>query len=73
MNHRRIESFLLRLVVADRSSVNPETWRGRIQHVGSGYERQFEQLEDMVTFISEHLDADLSTLMLGDESMSAER
>jgi hypothetical protein len=72
MNHRHIESFLLRLVVADSSSANPETWRGRIQHVGSGYERQFEHLHDIVLFIREHVDGDSAMFISCDELMSAE-
>ncbi len=72
MSHRRIESFLLRLVVADRGSLNPEAWRGRIQHVGSGCERQFEQLHDVVLFIREHVDGDTALFISRDEPLSAE-
>lgn len=58
MSHRRIQSFLLRLVVENRDDADPEVWRGRIQHVGSGYERQFERLQEILTFIREHMDTD---------------
>ena len=54
MSNRRVESFLLRLVVQD-DEATAEGWRGRIQHVSSGYERQFEHLQDMIAFISEQL------------------
>jgi hypothetical protein len=54
MSNRRVESFLLRLVVED-DEVSVESWRGRIQHVSSGYERQFEHLQDLLTFINEQL------------------
>ena len=54
MSNRRVESFLLRLVVQD-DEVNAEGWHGRIQHVSSGYERQFERLQDMIAFISDQL------------------
>jgi hypothetical protein len=53
MRTRRIESFLLRLVVEDQNSAETDAWRGRIQHVGSGYERQFEHLQDIIAFIRE--------------------
>jgi len=53
MATRRIESFLLRLVVEDHNSAKTDVWRGRIQHVGSGYERQFDQLQDIIAFIRE--------------------
>lgn len=55
MGSRRIESFLLRLVVNERQDVNVEVedWRGRIQHIGSGHERYFEHLEDVIAFINE--------------------
>ncbi len=55
MSARRIESFLLRLVVQDDGSANPEHWRGRIQHVTTGNEQQIEQLQDVVAFITLHL------------------
>lgn len=57
MNRRRIESFVLRLVVEDQENPKLETCHGRIQHVGSRYERQFDQLQDVVTFIREYLAA----------------
>lgn len=55
MSARRIESFLLRLVVQDDGSANPEHWRGRIHHVTTGSEQQIEQLQDVVAFITLHL------------------
>ena len=53
MSSRRIESFLLRLVVDEKPDADVEAWRGRIQHIGSGHERYFEHLEDVVAFINE--------------------
>jgi|GEM_PF-1298305 hypothetical protein len=55
MSGRRIESFLLRLVVNETQGMELEIgdWRGRIQHIGSGHERYFEHLEDIVAFINE--------------------
>jgi hypothetical protein len=72
MNQRRIEAFLLRLVVVDQGGVHTERWCGRIQHVGSGYERQFDQLHDLITFIQEHVDADATLLIGSDEPQTAE-
>jgi hypothetical protein len=57
MSSRRIEAFLLRLVVDDRQVSDALPWRGRIQHVGSGHERHFEHLPDMMAFINEQLAA----------------
>jgi hypothetical protein len=70
MSNRRIESFLLRLVVEDQDSVDTEAWRGRIQHVGSGYERQFERLQDIVAFIREHFPAAHVLSVSDDETVS---
>jgi hypothetical protein len=53
MTTRRIESFLLRLVVEGHDDAAAEAWRGRIHHVGSGHERHFERLQDIITFVNE--------------------
>jgi hypothetical protein len=66
MSSRRIESFLLRLVVDEKPDTDAEAWRGRIQHIGSGHERYFEHLEDVVAFINEQFAAGY-TLFRGDE------
>jgi len=56
MNVRRVESFLLRVVVQEEApDTHPTAWRGRIQHVITGNERQFEQLQDMLAFIAAHV------------------
>ena len=44
MSNRRVESFLLRLVVHDSEVPSADAWRGRIQHISSGCERQFESM-----------------------------
>ncbi|MGQ9927600.1 MAG: hypothetical protein ACUVS4_12120 [Chloroflexaceae bacterium] len=55
MATRRVESFLLRIVVSrDHPSV-PERWRGRIQHIATGAERQIDELAQVVAFINTHL------------------
>jgi hypothetical protein len=55
MQTRRIESFLLRIVISEDQSQSPEQWRGRIQHVSSGVEQQIDQLADAIAFITAHL------------------
>jgi hypothetical protein len=55
MNARRVEAFLLRLVIQDNSIAGPDNWRGRIQHVASGEERKIDHLQDAVAFISQCL------------------
>jgi len=52
MTTRRIESFLLRLVIEAHDDAESDAWRGRIQHVASGTERQFQRLEDLIAFIN---------------------
>lgn len=55
MGTRRVESFLLRIVVPDGQSVEPQQWRGRIQHVASGAEQQIDELGEAIAFITAHL------------------
>jgi hypothetical protein len=55
MATRRIESFLLRIVVSNEPRVEPQQWRGRIQHVASGAEQQIDELAQAVAFITNHL------------------
>jgi hypothetical protein len=55
MATRRIESFLLRIVVSDEPRVKPQQWHGRIQHVASGAEQQIDELAQAVAFITNHL------------------
>ena len=56
MSTRRIESFLLRLVVDDQHGADAQTWCGRIQHVASGCERHFDCLQEILVFIGEQFD-----------------
>ncbi len=55
MTVRRVESFLLRIVISEDEAQSPEQWRGRIQHVASGVEQQIDELADAITFITTHL------------------
>jgi hypothetical protein len=55
MAARRVESFLLRLVVQEGESDRALRWRGRIQHVSSGQEQQIDEFEDALAFITKHL------------------
>jgi hypothetical protein len=71
MSNRRIESFLLRVVVQDGESAPPDTWRGRIQHVGSGDERNFQRIEDVIAFIHEQFASEFTRLTLDIEEHRA--
>lgn len=55
MTTRRVESFLLRIVVTEDQAQSPDQWRGRIQHVASGVEQQVDALSEAIAFISNHL------------------
>lgn len=55
MQTRRVESFLLRIVVADGQALGPQQWRGRIQHVTTGAEQQIDELSQAIAFITNHL------------------
>jgi hypothetical protein len=55
MGTRRIESFLLRIVVDDGLAQDAQEWRGRIQHIASGAELQIAELEQLVSFINTHI------------------
>jgi hypothetical protein len=72
MGNRRVESFLLRLVVHDSEAPAADAWRGRIQHISSGYERQFERMQDLIDFIGEQLVNEQSLLIVCDDQLSAE-
>lgn len=52
MPNRRVEAFLLRLVVDERVP-GSAGWRGRIQHVGSGSECRFDQMQEALAFIDQ--------------------
>ena len=72
MSTRRVESFLLRLVVHENHAQAADTWRGRIQHISSGHERQFERMQDLIDFIGEQISNNQSMLIVCDERLSAE-
>ena len=72
MSSRRVESFLLRIVVQENEPQAADGWRGRIQHISSGFERQFERMQDLIDFIGEQLVHEQSMLIVCDEELSAE-
>ena len=72
MSNRRVESFLLRLVIHDSAVPPADEWRGRIQHISSGCERQFDHMQDLINFIGEQLVHDQSLLIVCDDQVSAE-
>lgn len=51
MNQRRIESFLVRIVIEERPGCKPNEWRGRLQHIGSGSEAQFESMPELIELV----------------------
>lgn len=55
MSTRRVESFLLRIVVPQDQTPTPECWHGRIQHVASGSQLRIDTLAEIIAFISSHL------------------
>lgn len=72
MGTRRVESFLVRLVVKENGQPEKEDLHGRIRHVGSGCERQFEHLQEMIAFIGEQLGGGRSLVISRDEPMNTE-
>jgi hypothetical protein len=72
MSNRRVESFLLRLVVHASEVPPADEWRGRIQHISSGCERQFERMQDLIDFIGEQMVHEQSLLIICDDQLSAE-
>jgi len=52
MGNRRIESFVVRVVIQDNEPMPATDWRGRIQHITTGDECQFKQLQDLLVFMS---------------------
>ncbi len=55
MSTRRVESFLLRIVVPEDQTLTPDCWRGRIQHIASGAELQIDDLAQAIAFIATRL------------------
>ncbi|WP_298818009.1 hypothetical protein [Chloroflexus sp.] len=55
MATRRVESFLVRIVVSDDEKNTTKQWHGRIQHIGTGLECRIDQLDELLSFISNHL------------------
>ena len=47
-------------------------WRGRIQHVSSGGEQQFERIQEMLAFISNQLVHDRSQLFGFEQRLNAD-
>jgi len=67
MATRRVESFLVRIVVAESDEATPQ-WHGKIQHIGTGFESRIDQLDELLVFIANHL---RSTASLGVNSGAA--
>lgn len=71
MDSRRVESFLLRFAVPP-DQAPAEIWHGRVQHVGSGAEQAFGQLQDVLTFIREQLPHDSTDRPASEMPMNAD-
>lgn len=53
MDRRRVESFLLRLVIQEHEEVcDEEAWMGRVQHIPSGKETRFSGTRELLAFIN---------------------
>lgn len=52
---RRIESFLLRIVVPEEGCLTPDMWRGRVQHIGTGVEYAFADFEELLSLMTQHV------------------
>ncbi|HWQ12253.1 MAG TPA: hypothetical protein VNL77_05605 [Roseiflexaceae bacterium] len=72
MSTRRVESFLLRVVVQESTCGDSDAWRGRIQHIGSGDERHFQRMEDVIDFIREQFSGSFARLTIDVEDRRAE-
>jgi len=71
MSNRRVESFLVRLVV-EGGDAPDRAWRGRIQHVSSGGEQQFERIQEMLAFISDQLVQNQTQLLAFEQRLNAD-
>lgn len=58
MNHRHIESFLLKIVIEDQSTDLSPDVRGRVQHIGTGQAYQFNHMQDLVTYLQQQFGND---------------
>ncbi|WP_322495060.1 hypothetical protein [Chloroflexus sp.] len=61
MATRRVESFLVRIVLAENEDTAGQRWSGRIQHIGTGFECRIDQLDELLAFINNHLQHSPST------------
>ncbi|WP_299644253.1 hypothetical protein [uncultured Chloroflexus sp.] len=70
MATRRVESFLVRIVVSEHEDAAVQQWHGRIQHIGTGLESRIDQLDELLAFIANHLQHNPSTNPAGNSSSS---
>lgn len=52
MGQRRIESFLVRVIIESDGAQQPGVYRGRVQSIANGTTAQFTGLADLATFIA---------------------
>lgn len=63
-------AFILRLWYEDDE--NRGTWRGWIQHVGSGEKRYLRSQEDILDFLQQHTTSDIAAIVEDDSSTPGE-
>ncbi|MBC8163375.1 MAG: hypothetical protein H7Z42_19380 [Roseiflexaceae bacterium] len=56
MSQRRNESFLLRITIDESLPGETPVWRGRVQHIGSGIDQQFDTLEELTRAVKAQID-----------------
>ncbi|MFO7170656.1 MAG: hypothetical protein DIU80_021720 [Chloroflexota bacterium] len=62
MGNRRVEAFLLRVVVQEGTGSADDPMRGQIRHIASGVERHFHCIHEALAFIHEKCSGDFSRL-----------
>ncbi|MEF3275919.1 MAG: hypothetical protein K6356_16245 [Chloroflexus sp.] len=72
MATRRVESFLVRIVIAENEENTTPQWHGRIQHIGTGFESRIDQLDELLTFIASHLRQHENPAAAGQPSSAAD-
>lgn len=55
MRRRRIESFLLRIVVSEEGCLTSDIWHGRLQHIGTGAEYPFADVTELLGLMTQHV------------------
>lgn len=62
MSNRRVEAFLVRIVIEEDQPTAPSQWCGRIQHVATGDTRSFQHVDELIAFIQDQFSAEQDAL-----------